>query len=107
MDINKRMLELMEQKGWSEYRLSKESGISGSTIANLFRRNSIPSIPTLEALCAGLGISLSQFFAENDLVELNPEQQEVFTKWRVLTEKQKTVVHELIESYDQSVRRAD
>jgi len=107
MDINKRMLELMKQKGWSEYRLAQESGVPCSTIANIFRRNSIPSIPTLELMCAGLGISLSQFFAENDLVELNPEQQEVFSKWRFLNEQQKTVVHELIESYDQSPRRAD
>ena len=48
MDTIKRLRELLIERGWSEYRLMKESGLAQSTISNIFRRNSIPSIPTLE-----------------------------------------------------------
>ena len=41
------------------YRLAKESGLTESTIANVYRRNAIPSVDTLEKICHGLGITLS------------------------------------------------
>ena len=47
---------------WTEYRPSKECGLSESAIANIFRRNILPSISTFEAICAGFGITVSQFF---------------------------------------------
>ena len=99
MDVNNRIKELADARGWTEYRLAKESDLSSSTIANIFHRNSIPSIPTLEAICKGLGVTLSQFFAETNLVELDAEQQKVFSNWRFLTNNQKFVVSEVIDSY--------
>ena len=59
-----RLRELMNSRGWSEYRLAKESKLSMSTISNIFHRGSIPSIPTLETLCNTFGISLGQFFSK-------------------------------------------
>ena len=84
MDVHKRIRELMEEKQWSEYRLAKMSGLSQSAISNLFKRNTLPSISTLEAICNGLNITLSQFFAEENLVELTPEQKEMFDRWMTL-----------------------
>ena len=62
MNTNERILQLLKERNWTEYRLAKESGLSQSTISNLFKRNTTPSIPTLEAICNGFGITLSQFF---------------------------------------------
>ena len=53
MDTHKRLRQLLDERGWTEYRLSKECGLSESTLANIFRRNTLPSISTLEAICAG------------------------------------------------------
>lgn len=93
MDVLVRLQELMDARGWSEYRLAKESGLSNSTISNIFRRNNSPTIPTLETLCAAFGLSLSQFFADkNDPVELNEDQKLLFEKWSTLTAKQKEVI---------------
>lgn len=64
MDTILRLRELMNSRGWSEYRLAKESKLSMSTISNIFHRGSIPSIPTLETLCNTFGISLGQFFSK-------------------------------------------
>ena len=81
-DVNQKLQQILVEKGWSEYRLSKESGLSESTIANIFKRNNVPTIATLEAICGGFGITLSQFFAENEMVELTPDLKELFAKSR-------------------------
>ena len=64
VDIKQRITELMQCHGWSEYRLAKESGLSISTISNMFNRNTLPSISTLQVICDSFGISLAQFFSE-------------------------------------------
>ena len=75
MDAKARIKELMEERGWSEYRLAIASGLSQSTVANIFNRNTTPSVATLESICNGFGITLAQFFAEGDMVELTEEQK--------------------------------
>lgn len=97
MDISKRIKQLMDERGWTEYRLAKEAGLSQSTISNMFHRNNSPTIPTLETICKGLDITLAQFFsAGQELVELNEEQQEMFKKWSNLTKEQKKLLFEII-----------
>lgn len=93
-----RLKQLLEERGWTEYRLSKESGVSESTLANIFRRNNVPSITTLEAICSGFRITLAQFFAENETVELSDELKELFDKWKFLTPKQKDAIMGVIDS---------
>ena len=72
IDTHERLRQLLTERGWSESRLSKNCRLSESTSANIFRRNTVPSIATLEAICAGFGITMSQFFAEGEMVELTP-----------------------------------
>ena len=93
---NDRIRQLMDERGWTEYRLAKESKLSQSTIANLFKRNTIPSVATLEAICSGFGITLAQFFSEGNIVELTDEQMELFDRWVSLTGEQKLLLLELI-----------
>ena len=96
MDAKARIKELMEERGWSEYRLAIASGLSQSTVANIFNRNTTPSVATLESICNGFGITLAQFFAEGDMVELTEEQKEMFAAWSDLTREQKDVLAQLI-----------
>ena len=97
MDILGRINTLKEERGWSNYRLAKASGISENSLNNLFRRNNLPTIPTLEAICKGLGITLSQFFAEDgEAVELMETQREMLATWDALSEEQKTALLEFL-----------
>ena len=48
MDTHERLRQLLNERGWTEYRLAKNCGLSESTIANIYRRNTVPSIATLE-----------------------------------------------------------
>lgn len=102
MDVHKRLRQLLNERGWTEYRLSKRCGLSESTLANIFRRNTMPSITTLEAICNGFGITLSQFFAEGDMVELTPELKNLFDKWISLTPEQKDAVYRMVDAFDNS-----
>jgi transcriptional regulator with XRE-family HTH domain len=99
MNTLNRIRQLQQQRKWTDYKLSKESGVAQSTLRNMFIRSTAPTIPTLEAICKGFGITLSQFFAEsNEAVELNNEQRQMFEKWNTLSTEQKKLLFELIEN---------
>ena len=49
MDVQKRIKDLMELRGWTDYRLAKEAGLSHSTVTNMFNRSNAPTLPTLDA----------------------------------------------------------
>ena len=96
MDAKERIRQLMAERGWSEYRLAIEAGLSQSIVANIFNRNTIPSLPTIETICGAFGISLAQFFAEHCMVELTEEQRNMFNAWSSLNRSQKEAVEHLI-----------
>lgn len=98
MDTLERLKRLLEDRGWTEYRLSKECGLAQSTIGNIYRRNTEPSLATLETICRGFNITLSQFFSDNEMVELTPELKELFDYWVNLTPKQKKAVFQMIQA---------
>lgn len=100
MDIIKRITDLTNERGWSTYKLAQKSGLSSSTIANIYRRHTVPSLSTLEIICDAFGITLSQFFAEDtDAVPLTPEQKEMFDKWVNLTPSQKEIIEKIIQEF--------
>ena len=98
MNAQNRIKDMMEERGWTEYRLAKESGLSHSTVTNMFKRNNAPTLPTLEAVCVAFGITLAQFFAEGNPLELTDEQQTLYAKWSSLTEKQRNLLLELMDT---------
>lgn len=99
MDALERVRQLMDERHWTEYRLAKETGLPLSTITNMFRRQNAPTIPTLEMICRGFGITLSQFFsASHNMVELSDEQIKMFDQWAKLTPRQKELLAELIDN---------
>lgn len=99
VDTHARIRQLMQERGWTEYRLAKESGLSQSTIANLFSRNTVPSISTLESICNGLGITLGQFFSDGNLVELSAEQKDFFDLWASLTADEKDLIEQIVRKF--------
>lgn len=102
MDAKARIKQLMEMKNISEYRLAKLSGLSQSTISNIFIRNTAPTIPTIEAICNGLGITMSQFFADDNdesPVYLTSEQHKFFNEWLSLSSEQKSIIEKIVKSY--------
>lgn len=98
-DVLEEITRLRLKRNWSEYELAKHSGLSQSTISTWYRKNQVPTIQTLDKVCKGLGITLSQFFAEGgDAVSLTPKQREMLDHWSSLSEKQQELFLELFKS---------
>ena len=102
MDTHERLRQLLNERGWSEYKLAKRCGLSESTVANIFRRNTVPSIATLETICSGFGITMSQFFAEGDMIEITPELKELFENWVNLTPELKKAANQMQKAMNNS-----
>lgn len=98
MDVLGRVKRLMEQRGWSVYRLGKESGLAQSTLSHVFRKDSEPTISTLETLCKAFGMTLGEFFADGELMPLTEEQRGLLDKWALLTAEQKELVLNMLDN---------
>ena len=99
MDAKQKIQQLMNDRGWTMYRLAIESGLSHTTVTNMFRKNNAPTLSTLEAICRGLGITMSQFFLDNEnVVDITTEQKELLRKWSTLSENQKEALLRLIDT---------
>ena len=87
-----------QERGWTEYQLAERSGLPQSTISSWYRKNMVPTVPSLEKVCDAFGITLSQLFAENnEPVALTPSQRELLDKWDRLDEEQQAAIFQLIE----------
>ena len=66
MEVLEKIEKLRKEKGWSINYLAMESGLTQSTLNNLYSRNTEPKISTLRAICGAFGITLSEFFKEEE-----------------------------------------
>ena len=98
MNVLDKIVQLRMERNWSEYQLAEKSGLTQSTISSWYRKNMIPTIPSLEKICTAFGITLSQLFAEgNSPVSLTESQQKLLERWSRLSEDQQAVVFALID----------
>ena len=99
MDILAKILKERQKRNWSEYQLAQNSGITQSTISTWYRKNMQPSISSLEKICSGFGITLSEFFSDSDDNEmiLTDEQKLILDKWNSLNKQQKKAVSDLLD----------
>ena len=90
MDVLARITALRTGGNGSEYQLAERSGLTQSTISSWYRKNMMPSIPSLERICDAFDITLSQFFLEDDkqAVLLNEQQIRLINTTNKLTKEQ-------------------
>lgn len=98
MDVKARLQQLMDERGWTIYRVAKEAEIPWSTVRNVFKRNTEPSIATLECICKGIGMTLPQFFDVDNDMGLSTEQAHLIQEWSRLSDKNRCLVYQLIEA---------
>lgn len=85
--IIRRINELLNEYGWTVYKLAKESGIPYSSLNNYYLRNTMPTIETLERITAAFGITLSNFFLTQPIappIKLEGEAQAQARKFLML-----------------------
>ena len=98
-DILGRIEQERLARGWSEYALAENSGLTQSTISTWRRRNLQPSVASIEKICSGLGISLSQFFQNGDSVYLTSDQEDLLDLWSKLSPAQRDAVSRMLRSF--------
>ncbi len=87
-----------EARGWTEYQLAERSGLPQSTISSWYRKNMIPTVPSLEKICRAFGITMAQLFAEGETpVSLTESQAKLLDRWARLNEQQQAVIFQLID----------
>lgn len=99
MDVIKKLNKLRLERNMSVYRLSELSGINQSTLANTFSRGTVPSLKHLELLCDALGVTLAQFFTEDESpVILSAQEMQLIFNYRRLPDKIKKSIYDIVNS---------
>ncbi len=97
MNIIDRITELRVQRGWSINYLALEAGLTQSTLNSILQRGTAPKIETLQCLCNAFGISLAQFFIEDEQLEiLSSAEKQLITCYRSLTAKKQQALLEFL-----------
>lgn len=99
MNVREKLLALLQARGWSFYRLAKESGVAWSTIRNMFERGTDPTLSTLEALCTGLDVSLVELLQDDSQTPDAPA--ELLEAWQKLSEKNQQLALELMRALEE------
>ena len=99
-----RIEELCQERGWSHYRLAIEMDTSPNNIGNLFRRTTVPSIPTIRRICEVMGITIAQFYSTDGVqVTLNEQQARILDLYDKLDQTDKARA----ESYKEGLSARD
>lgn len=98
MDALQRIKDLLNQYQWSAYKLCVKSGLPQSTLANMFARNNLPTLQTLEMICKGFGISLAQFFDYEGNDGILHEQNNFLVKYNRLSDEQKKIILDVMDN---------
>lgn len=101
MEILERIRQLIDERGWTNYRLTEEAQLNNSTLQHMFERGTMPSISTLTAICGAFGITLSQFFCEDDgSVILSDEERRLVQTFRKLNQRDRNIIARVLEELD-------
>ena len=100
MDILEKITKMRLERGWSEYELAERAGLTQSTISSWYRKKLIPSIPSLQHICDAYGITLSQFFIEEECFseQLTKAQIEILNRWYRLTKDQQKKLSDFLDT---------
>ena len=90
--VLERIDELCAKEGWSHYILAKRSGISQSTISNMFSRTNQPTFTTVNRICDAFGITMAQFFDSKQHLDLNAEQEEILRMFDAMPAQKRELV---------------
>ena len=79
IDVLEKITKLRIERHWTEYQLAEASGLTQSTISSWYRKDMLPTLPSLIKICDAFNISVSQFFIEDNTnaVLLNDKQAQL------------------------------
>jgi transcriptional regulator with XRE-family HTH domain len=97
LDYGKRVKYFRDVAGISANALAKEVCLDPTTIYKIEANDAKPSLGSLERICEALGITLADFFAEEN-PEVDPELRRLLETAKKLSPEQREYLHKLLES---------
>ena len=102
MDYGSRLRKMRKAKKFSIYRLHEITGLSQGHISELEKGKNQPTIETLQRLLSPMGISLSEFFNENDEISyLNEREKELVATCRAMPDESAELYFQLGKALNQ------
>lgn len=81
------IIELLEKKGWSQYKLSKKANMAQSTLSDILTgKNANPRMDTIQKIATALDVTVDSFF---DNFTLSTEEANNLTEKR-MTKKEES-----------------
>ena len=72
--MRQRIIELCQERNMSINALSIQSGVTQSTVNNIIsRRNNSTTVGTIQKLCDGLGMTITEFFQSDLFSDIEQE----------------------------------
>lgn len=112
--IIQKIEEICCDQGITKYELCAKADMNQSTLSSFMRRNRMPTITTLDRICKGFEITLSQFFAgieesavTGPYLDLTSDQIEILDAWNRLNEDEKHYVRAFILSLSRDMDKAE
>lgn len=103
-EIVSRIYELMAKGGISKTYLADKIGVSRNTIQNWKKLDSMPSLAIIERICGVFNITVEQFFSGIGGNGDNNSDREFIDAWRMLSDRERAAVVNVIETFKQ-IRR--
>lgn len=98
--IGPRIKELCDKQQITKYRLSQMTGVTQTVLSRIIKGENVPTIQTIEKICAALNISLAQFFAKDENPpDLTAEQREIIETWNGLTPEERERLMKIIRTF--------
>ena len=97
MNVINKIEQLRKERNWSVNYLANEALLTQSTLSSMFLRNTPPKLEVLQCLCNAFNISLSQFFLEDENMEVvTPEEKKLLNSYRNLPDDKKQALYNLL-----------
>lgn len=108
MNIEKRIAELREQKGWSQSELEEKSGVSRVMIGKYERGDASPSIDAAKRIADAFGVSLDYLAGEGMLGKVDRKTLKRLQDIELLKETEKQSLLLIVDAFlrDAHTRKA-
>jgi transcriptional regulator with XRE-family HTH domain len=113
-----KIIELLTEKGWSQYKLAKTAGIANSSLYDILSgKIKNPTADKIKAIADALGVNVNYLFDADDSVNKELEIKEetkideymdknkiFFSKFEKLTDKDKDKMIKIIEMFEEETQ---
>lgn len=100
MDYIDKLHDLRREKGWSVHELGLRCELSEPSVRKTLYRQSAPLVPSIEKICAVLGVSLTELFCATDelVIKVSDETAAIIFAFESLSAESKSLLLQFIKS---------